>query len=90
MATESSCGKTAEEDDNMERQLSTLSLSEVEKHGVVLASSERTNLLEVKWLPAARLLTSKNFSEQTLISTMWAAWKQLERFISALLERTCS
>jgi hypothetical protein len=75
MAAESSSrGKSAEDGDDVEKLLKTLSLSEAEKDGVVLASAERTKLPEVKWLAAARLLTSKNFSEQSLISTMRAAW----------------
>jgi hypothetical protein len=75
MAAESSSrGKSAEDGDDVEKLLKTLSLSEAEMDGVVLASAERTKLLEVKWLAAARLLTSKNFSEQSLILTMRAAW----------------
>jgi hypothetical protein len=45
--------------DEVESLLRTLYLSEAEIDGVVLASEERNNLSEVKWLAAARLLTSK-------------------------------
>jgi hypothetical protein len=43
--------------------LRTLCLSKAETDWVVLASEERNKLLEVKWPVAARLLTSKQFSE---------------------------
>lgn len=61
-------------DRDVEELLRKLRLSEVEKEGVVLAEKERGSLPEVKWLAAATLLTTKQFSEQSLISTMMAAW----------------
>jgi hypothetical protein len=59
---------------DVERLLKGLSLSEAEKDGVVLAAEERTKLPKVKWMAMARLLTTKKFSEQSLISTMIVAW----------------
>ena len=54
--------------------LKKLRLSDVEQEGVVLAEVDRAKLPEVKWMAAAKLLTVKQFSEQSLISTMRAAW----------------
>lgn len=53
--------------EEMERLLRTLRLSEAEE-GVLLAKEDRSNLPEVKWLEAARLLTSRQFSQQLLFS----------------------
>lgn len=54
--------------------LSMLHLSEAEKDGVVLAKEDRENLPKVKWMAAARLLTSKDFSAASLASTMRSTW----------------
>lgn len=40
----------------------------------MLAEVDRAKLPEVKWMAAAKVLTVKQFSEQSLISTMRAAW----------------
>lgn len=63
MAVEAFDGKVPEVGDEVESLLRTLCLSKAETDWVVLASEERNKLLEVKWLVAARLLTSKQFSE---------------------------
>ena len=54
--------------------LKKLRLSDVEQEGVVLAKVDWAKLPEVKWMAAAKVLTVKQFSEQSLISTMRAAW----------------
>ncbi|CAO2163682.1 unnamed protein product [Urochloa humidicola] len=54
--------------------LQNLRLSETERNGVVLPRAERESLPEVKWMAVAKLLTVKQFSEQSLISTMLSAW----------------
>lgn len=63
MAAEASRGDAKDVDGEMERLLRMLKLSEAEKEGVVLAKEDRSKLPEVKWLAAARLLTSKQFNE---------------------------
>lgn len=59
---------------DVDELLKNLKLSEAEQDGVVLAKADRAKLPEVKWMAAARLLTTKHFSEQSLIQTMCAAW----------------
>ncbi|CAD6247109.1 unnamed protein product [Miscanthus lutarioriparius] len=54
--------------------LKMLQLSEEEKDGVVLAKEDRENLPAVKWMAAAKLLTAKEFSVTSLVSTMRSAW----------------
>jgi len=54
--------------------LQKLQLNDAERDGVVLAKEERENLPKVKWLAVAKLLTVKQFSDQSLSSTMMAAW----------------
>lgn len=54
--------------------LNRLQLSEEERDGMVLAKEDWDNLLVVKWMAAAKLLTSKNFSVTLLMSTMRLAW----------------
>ena len=54
--------------------LQQLQLNDVERDEVVLAKEERENLPKVKWLAVAKLLTLKQFSDQSLFSTMMAAW----------------
>jgi hypothetical protein len=51
---------------NMEDLLRKLKLSDVEKDGVFLAKEDRRNLPEVKWMAVGKLLTRKNFSEESL------------------------
>lgn len=58
----------------MDELLQKLCLSEAEREGVVLAKEAAGDLPDVKWLAAARLLTEKNFSELSLMSTMRSAW----------------
>jgi hypothetical protein len=53
--------------------LSKLQLSEAEKEGVLLTKADHEALPEIKWMAAAKLLTSKSFSETALISTMRSA-----------------
>lgn len=57
--------------------LQKLRLSEAEKKGVVLAQEDRGSLPKVKWMVAATLLTMKQFSEKSLMSTMMAAWNTM-------------
>lgn len=59
---------------NVDELLSKLQLNEAEKDEVVLAKVDRENLPAVKWMAAARLLSSKDFSTTSLISTMRSAW----------------
>ena len=54
--------------------LKKLQLSEEEKDGVVLAKADRDNLPVVKWMAVAKLLTAKDFSTTSLMSTMRSAW----------------
>ncbi|CAD6247136.1 unnamed protein product [Miscanthus lutarioriparius] len=54
--------------------LKMLQLSEEEKDGVVLAKEDRENLPAVKWMAAAKLLTAKEFSVTSMVSTMRSAW----------------
>jgi hypothetical protein len=63
MAAEAFDGKVPEVGDEVEGLLRTLRLSKAEIDWVVLASEKRNKLPKVKWLVAARLLTSKQFSE---------------------------
>ena len=58
----------------MDELLSKLQLSEEERDGVVLAKADRENLPAVKWMAVAKLLTLKDFSVTSLMSTMRAAW----------------
>ena len=51
-----------------------LQLNDAKRDGVVLAKEERENLPKVKWLAVAKLLTVKQFSDQSLSSTMMATW----------------
>lgn len=59
---------------DVDELLKSLNLSAEEHSGVVLLLEEREKLPEVKWMAAAKLLTTKQFSEQSLIATMKAAW----------------
>lgn len=54
--------------------LQKLQLSEAEKEGVFLAKEDKEGLPEIKWMAAARLLTTREFSDTSLISTMRSAW----------------
>ena len=74
MVAEAYDGKVPEVGDEVESLLRTLRLSKAETDGVVLANEERNKLPEVKWLAVARLLTSKQISEQSLFSTMRTTW----------------
>ena len=49
-------------------------MNDADRDGVVLAKKERENLPKVKWLAVAKLLTVKQFSDQSLSSTMMATW----------------
>ena len=59
--------------------LQKLQLNDVEHDGVVLAKEERENLPKVKWLAVAKLLTVKQFSDQSLSSIMMTAWNPARR-----------
>lgn len=73
MAAESSRAR-AKHDLGLDELLQKMQLSEVEREGFVLAKEEKENLPTVKWMAVAKLLTSKNYIEQSLISKMRAAW----------------
>jgi len=75
MAAQFSAAKERKDTVDVEEPLGKLKLSESKRQGVVLVKPDRESLPEVKWMAAARLLTVKNLSEQSLISTMKAAWK---------------
>lgn len=66
MVAKTSYGRAKEVEDDVESLLRTLHLSK--------DSKDRSNLPEVKWLATVKLLTSKQFSEQSLFSTMRKAW----------------
>lgn len=59
---------------DVDELLQKLRLSDAERDGVVLAKDDRKRLPPVKWMAAATLLTRKEFSEASLISTMRSAW----------------
>ena len=74
MEAESSKMGASRVDLEVDELLSKLQLSEEERDGVVLAKVDRENLPAVKWMAVAKLLTSKDFSVTSLMSTMRAAW----------------
>lgn len=74
MAADSSDARVKTGEVDVNTLLQKLRLNEAEREEVVLAREERGSLPEVKWLAVAKLLTVKQFSEQSLISTMHAAW----------------
>lgn len=74
MAAESSERGAMKADLSVDELLSMLKLSDAEKDEVVLAKEDRENLPAVKWMAAAKLLTSKEFSTASLFSTMRASW----------------
>jgi hypothetical protein len=65
---------TRKKDVDVEELLKKLHLSNIERVGVVLAKEDRENLPAIKWMAAARLLTTKGFSEASLMFTMKSAW----------------
>ena len=89
MAAESSKMGASRAELEVGELLSKLQLSDEEKDGVVLAKADRDNLLAVKWMAAAKLLTSKDFSVTLLLSTHRHRTQQ-ERCLSDLSGRTCS
>ncbi|CAO2162743.1 unnamed protein product [Urochloa humidicola] len=74
MPSGASTAKVKKGEVDVDELLKKLRLSDAEREGVVLAKEERGSLPEVKWMAAAKLLIGKKFSEQSLMSTMWAAW----------------
>lgn len=54
--------------------LRKMTLSEAEQDGVILAEEDKAELPEVKWMAVAKVLTTKQFSDVSLISSMQAAW----------------
>ena len=60
-------------DVGVEELLQKLQLSEAEREGVVLWKEESENLLSIKWMAAAKLLTTRNFSEASLVNTIRSA-----------------
>jgi hypothetical protein len=74
MDAESSKSGAMQRDLDVEDLLSKLHLSEAEKDGVVLAKEDQESLPAVKWMAAAKLLTTKDFSAFSLVSTMRFAW----------------
>jgi hypothetical protein len=74
MAAESSKMGASRMEPEVDELLNKLQLSEEEKDGVVLVKADRDNLPAVKWMAAAKLLTSKDFSVTSLMMTMRLAW----------------
>ena len=60
---------------DMDEMLKKLNLHGEELHDVVLQREEVQKWPEVKWLAAAKVLTIRGFSMQSLKNTMLAAWK---------------
>lgn len=56
MAAEASRARSKEGEDDVEHLLRTLRLSDAEEEGVFLAKEDRSNLPEVKWTAAVKLL----------------------------------
>lgn len=54
--------------------LQKLKLSDTEGGGVFLAKVTREEFPKVKWMAAAKLLSQKEYSEASLMSTMRSAW----------------
>ncbi|KAM0843815.1 hypothetical protein ACQ4PT_057478 [Festuca glaucescens] len=77
----------AREGIEVEDLLRKLKLSEGEHEGVFLAKEERGSLPEVKWMAAAKLLTRKNFSEESLKRTMFAAWNSARELSFGKIEK---
>lgn len=73
MSTESSKAGTKREM-GLDELLRKMNLSEAEHDEVVLVREEKENLPAVKWMAVGKLLTSKQYSEQSLMSMMRAAW----------------
>jgi hypothetical protein len=73
MAAESSKMGASRMEPEVDELLNKLQLSE-EKDGVVLVKADWDNLPAVKWMAAAKLLTSKDFSVTSLMMTMRSAW----------------
>lgn len=59
---------------DIDELLRKLRLSEAERDGAFLAREDRDRLPQVKWTAVAKLLTTKDFSEASLMSTMRSAW----------------
>jgi hypothetical protein len=59
---------------DVDELLNNLKLHGEELNDVVLGKEEVRRWPEVKWLAAARILTTKSFSLQSLKNTMMAAW----------------
>lgn len=72
---------------DVEDLLGMLHLSEAGKDSVVLAKEVRENLLEVKWMAAARLLTSKDFSVVSLALTVRSAWNPVREVTFRLIDK---
>ena len=58
----------------LDELLKNMKLSEAEREVVVLDRAEKENLPAVKWMAVGKLLTMKQYSEQSLAATMRAAW----------------
>ncbi|CAN6323855.1 unnamed protein product [Urochloa humidicola] len=74
MATESSSARSKKKEVDVGELLKKLRLNEAEREGVFLAKGEGETLPAMKWMAAAKLLTVREFSEASLISTMKSAW----------------
>ncbi|KAM0920396.1 hypothetical protein ACQ4PT_007544 [Festuca glaucescens] len=72
-AKSSARGSHAKEFD-VQELLKNLNLHEAELNEVVLSKEEIKNWPEVKWLAAARILSGKSFSLESLERTMHSAW----------------
>jgi hypothetical protein len=80
MAAESSFSAKGKKDVDVEELLLKLQLSETEKEGVFLKKEESASLPTIKWMAAAKLLTTKMFSEASLANTMRSAWSLARDF----------
>lgn len=69
--------------------LRKLHLSEAEQDDVVIAQEVREKLPEVKWMAAARLLTTKKFSVTSLETTMRSAWNPAKEVTFRSIEKNC-
>ena len=74
MAPEGNGRKAEGREVDMNALLQKLKLSEAEKEGVFLAKEDRDKLPNVKWMAVAKLLTTKKYSDASLITTMKSTW----------------
>lgn len=74
MATGASGSRVPRDEARLDDLLQKLKLSDAEREGVFLAKATMEELPKVKWMAAAKLLSVKEYSEASLMSTMRSAW----------------